>query len=143
MFKYPWMPTSGVTRRVHACGFINFVPNPCSCAPILCICMILCSFVEPVTVCIIILIFTTLSQPVICNMSCIHNYIYQYYTVMYTIVHFHKLYASTCAFTFDNLHPVEQLLPRDATDAYLVHYGNNNIYHRRYAILHAGCNSRE
>ena len=82
----------------------------------------------------IILIFTTLSQPVICNMSCIHNYIYQYYTVMYTIVHFHKLYASTCAFTFDNLHPVEQLLPRDATDAYLVHYGNNNIYHRRYAI---------
>ena len=46
--------------------------------------------------------FITLSKPVI------NSTLY-----MYTIVHSHQLYASACAVTFDNLHPVQQL-PRDA-----------------------------
>ena len=52
---------NGVARGVHV-G--SFAPNPCTYAPILC--MTLCSFVEPITVCIVFH-YTITASDVICH----------------------------------------------------------------------------
>ena len=54
---------SGVARGVHV-G--SLAPNPCTCAPILC--MTLCIFVEPVTVCIIFH-YTVTANDVTCHVQ--------------------------------------------------------------------------
>ena len=99
----------------------SFAPNPCTCAPILCMC---CFIVCPIachSTMYSMFHYTVTASSVTCHVYHYTVYVEQYQVINSTM-YYSRFPLALCIHlcSFDNLHPVKQL-PRDATDVANMH----------------------